>query len=72
MRMSEAQAMVLLGKHYKKPRDTKPKAPKYKNTKVKLDGKTFDSQKEAKRYQTLKLEVQSGRIMDLNIMCRLS
>lgn len=65
MRMSEAQAMVLLGKHYKKPRDTKPKASKYKNTKVKLDGKTFDSQKEADRYQALKLKMQSGQITDL-------
>ena len=66
MKITEAQAKVLLGKHYKKPQDTKPKTSKYKNTKVEFDGKTFDSQKEVNRYQDLKLKLQAGQITDLN------
>lgn len=65
MKITEAQAKVLLGKHYKKPKASKPKASKYKNTKVVIDGKTFDSRKEADRYDVLKLKVQAGQITDL-------
>lgn len=35
---------------------------KYHNTKVKVDGETFDSKKEARRYCELKLLSQAGEI----------
>lgn len=38
---------------------------KYKNKKVELDGKTFDSRLEARRYQELKLLEQAGEIHSL-------
>lgn len=38
---------------------------KYKNKKVVVDGITFDSKKEARRYSDLKLLEQSGEIHDL-------
>ena len=44
-----------------------PKAAKYKNRKVELDGHTFDSQREANRYLELKLLVRAGDITDLKL-----
>ena len=38
---------------------------KYRNTKTVVDGMEFDSRKEAKRYQELKLLEQCGEISDL-------
>ena len=38
---------------------------KYKNKKVVLDGKTFASNREAKRFQKLRLLEQAGAICDL-------
>lgn len=38
---------------------------KYNNTKVTVDGMRFDSKKEARRYQELKLMEKAGEIMDL-------
>lgn len=38
---------------------------KYRNRKVTLDGRVFDSRKEAKRYQELKLLEAAGEISDL-------
>lgn len=38
---------------------------KYNNTKVFLDGKTFDSVREAKRFQELRLLEEAGAIYDL-------
>lgn len=38
---------------------------KYKNIKVFLDGHTFDSKKEAKRYYELRLLEKAGEITDL-------
>ena len=40
---------------------------KYKNTKVVIDGHTFDSKKEAKRYSELKLMQKAGIIKDLEL-----
>ena len=40
---------------------------KYRNKKVKVDGHTFDSQKEARRYKELKLMERAGAIKDLEI-----
>lgn len=39
---------------------------KYKSQKVKVDGITFDSQKEAARYCELKLLLKAGKISNLN------
>ncbi len=41
------------------------KMNKYKNIKVMLDGKTFDSKKEAYRYMELKTLAKAGEITDL-------
>lgn len=40
---------------------------KYKNQKVKVDGHTFDSQKEARRYKELKLMERAGVIKNLEL-----
>lgn len=41
------------------------KTPKFNNKKTVIDGKTFDSKKEATRYTHLKLLQQVGQIEDL-------
>lgn len=41
------------------------KKSKYKSKKTIIDGTTFDSKKEAKRYAELKLLLKSGQITDL-------
>ena len=43
------------------------KQSKYNNRKVELDGFTFDSQKEARRYSELKLLSRVGEISDLEL-----
>jgi len=40
---------------------------KYGNVKVKADGYTFDSKKEARRYQELKLLLRGGNISELTL-----
>ena len=40
---------------------------KYKNKKTVIDGITFDSKKEAKRYQELKILEKKGEIVDLEL-----
>ena len=40
---------------------------KYRNSKVVVDGITFDSQKEARRYCELKLLQRAGKITDLQL-----
>ena len=40
---------------------------KYRNKKVKVDGHTFDSQKEARRYKEVKLMERAGAIKGLEI-----
>lgn len=62
LRMTMDQYRELTGK----TKQAKPaKHSKYKNTKVVIDGHTFDSKKEGKRYCDLKLKVQAGQITDL-------
>lgn len=41
------------------------KPGKYRNRKVDLDGETFDSAKEARRWRVLKLQAAGGHISDL-------
>lgn len=41
--------------------------PKYRNRKTVVDGITFDSAKEASRYQELKLLERAGKISDLRL-----
>lgn len=41
--------------------------PKYKNKKVVVDGVTFDSKKEGRRYTELKLLQQAGKITGLEL-----
>lgn len=43
---------------------------KYKNTKINVDGMTFDSKKEAKRYQELSLLQKAGEISGLQTQVR--
>lgn len=43
---------------------------KYKNQKVEVDGLVFDSKKEARRYQELKLAEKAGAIGDLKRQVR--
>lgn len=45
---------------------------KYGNKKVMIDGIKFDSQKEARRYQELKLLERAGKIKDLEIQPKFS
>jgi hypothetical protein len=42
-----------------------PKRSKYSNVKTSVDGVTFDSAKEARRYQELKLQQMAGQIARL-------
>lgn len=44
-----------------------PKPSKYRNVKVTLDGYTFDSKKEAKRYGELKALERNGDISNLTV-----
>ena len=44
---------------------------KYKNTKVEVDGLKFDSKKEARRYEELKLLQRSGEIAQLSLQTRI-
>ncbi|MGG4604315.1 DUF1064 domain-containing protein [Paenalcaligenes sp. Me131] len=46
------------------------KISKYKNVKTVVDGHKFDSKKEARRYQALKLLLQAGQITDLELQKR--
>jgi len=45
----------------------KPKANKYGAKKTVIDGITFDSKKEAARYQTLRMMLAAGKISDLKV-----
>jgi hypothetical protein len=51
-------------------RDFLPKASKYGNKRVEVDGITFDSRAEAKRYAELKLLEKAGQISDLKLQPR--
>lgn len=54
-------------KHQKKGRETIIIRPKYRNKKIVIDGITFDSTKEARRYQELCLLLRAGEISDLEL-----
>lgn len=41
--------------------------PKYRNIKTEVDGRAFDSKKEARRYLALKEDQQAGRICGLRL-----
>lgn len=61
--------------HLDRPKRTKPvdrvvNAPKYRNQKVEVDGIKFDSKKEAKRWQELKLAEGLGNITNLRTQVR--
>jgi len=43
---------------------------KYKNKKIEIDGIVFDSKKEARRYQELKLLEKAGRIQNLQLQVK--
>ena len=45
-------------------------ASKYHNKKIEVDGITFDSRKEAKRFQTLKLMEKAGEISNIELQKR--
>ena len=47
--------------------DKKKKQSKYKNKKIEIDGHLFDSKKEGKRYQELKLQQHCGFIKGLEL-----
>jgi hypothetical protein len=46
------------------------KLAKYKNRKTTIDGRVFDSQREATRYQELKLMESAGEIEELDLQVR--
>jgi hypothetical protein len=47
--------------------EPKEKKNKYGNQKTEVNGITFDSQREARRYEELMLMVQAGKIYDLRL-----
>lgn len=49
------------------PAPPKGKKSKYHNQKTEVDGITFDSQKEARRFRTLRAMEQAGEIRDLRL-----
>lgn len=50
--------------------DRPKKQPKYRNKKVMIDGRTFDSIREGKRYQELRLLEKAGEISHLECQPR--
>lgn len=44
-----------------------PKATKYRNQKVEVDGNTFDSKKEGSKYRQLKMLESAGKISNLRL-----
>ena len=51
-----------LNPHLFAPAEKKPKRSKYGNKKVNVDGKPFDSVREAKRYKELRILLKAGEI----------
>ena len=51
----------------RKKTPTQNDSGKFKNKKVELDGHKFDSKAEARRYEELKLQAQTQRIVDLRL-----
>ena len=64
MRWTEEQLKNYLEKNQKTSPEPKEKKPsKYKNKKIKIDGHYFDSIKESKYYEELKLRLMAGDIL---------
>ncbi len=61
----EKLSLADLSKRERKQLQTHSKPSKYKNVKTVVDGITFDSKKEAARYNELKLMEKAGLIRDL-------
>lgn len=51
----------------RKKTPTQNDSGKFKNKKVELDGHKFDSKAEARRYEELKLQAQTQKIVDLRL-----
>ena len=64
MKAADYRAMVT-GRKF--ARETAPKRPKYRNKKTVVDGITFDSKREASRYNELKIAEKSGTITKLRL-----
>lgn len=58
------------GRHITPYERGKRRAPKYRNVKVEVDGVSFDSIKEAHRWEQLKLRLRAGEIRDLRLQTR--
>lgn len=67
MRLSAQRLAVLQAKGRIRGDDKPAKASKHRNQKTEVDGITFDSKKEAGRYQELKLLERAGEITDLRL-----
>lgn len=63
MRWTEEQLKNYLEKNQKTSPESKEKKSKYRNKKVKIDGCYFDSIKESKYYEELKLRLMAGDIL---------
>jgi hypothetical protein len=63
MRITEAEYQALM----KGRPIAEAKKPKYRNTKVEIDGLKFDSKKEAAHYHVLKLRERAGEIHGLEL-----
>jgi hypothetical protein len=66
MKISAAEYALMQSRAPKKQQAGKKKA-KYSNKKVVVDGHTFDSKAEARRYGELKLQQRAGEIFDLEM-----
>lgn len=56
--------------HLMPGKDIVRKPSKYRNKKTEVDGRTFDSQREASRYQELRLMEKAGEIDELETQVR--
>ena len=65
----QARKKTSLACTLKNAREVKTMA-KYKNKKIEVDGIVFDSKKEARRYQELKLLEKAGKITDLQMQVK--
>lgn len=65
--MSMAEYRRRFGQPTKTDQAKPEKASKFKNQKIEIDGFKFDSKKEGKRYQDLKILQRAGQIHDLQM-----
>ena len=62
--------MAKLSSHCKRKGEGQPSPRKYGNRKITVDGITFDSRREASRYQELCMLQRAGKITDLELQKR--